>query len=132
MMSFSITCGVANMTFELLYMSPLFAGATFPVSISNCFVSICSGSIRSEKLLRCCSTSGLVGAIMRAFLFLSLFILCATMPSAMIVLPMPVGRTTSEFFFAHVAIMFSWYLLRSIVSFFNRGWLRYSGMFNLC
>ena len=73
---------------------------------------------RDENASMCCSTRGLVGAIMRT---LPLSRNSAATRTAMTVLPSPVGRIRSVFARTHCSTMRVWYPLSSTLSGTMRG-----------
>ncbi len=90
--SFSITCGVEMTTDPPAHNSALSAGDVSPVNIRMLWLGTLSIDFKKAA---CCSTKGFVGASTRTLppYFSSL----ATITnSATIVLPRPVGSTTSE------------------------------------
>lgn len=107
-MSFSSPCGVENMICAVCQSCSLFFGGISPVNSAN----FSSGkSIASLNVWRCCSASGFVGARISIFDCECWFSLCAASSSAIPVLPIPVGSTTSVFLIAAVASIVSWYSL---------------------
>ena len=85
--------------------SARFSGNIFPVSSQN--LSECTLTVR-ENVSRCWSIRGLVGARIKTLLSAGdLSKTLAATRTATVVLPKPVGRTTSEFFIEHWSAMSS-------------------------
>jgi len=110
--SFSITCGVETTTRASFQSAMRFAGGILPV---NTMISSGGRVMNFFKNEACCSTSGLVGArIMTLPLILCSRLAMTNM--ATMVLPRPVGSTTSVDCLSAAAARLSWYNLCSIAS----------------
>ena len=97
-----MTCGVETMMCLFFQSSILFSGETSPVKTAT-------ESVRVRRLLSVCAcwlTSGFVGESKR-MLLLSFDKSCAITSNAIMVFPMPVGRTTRVLAFsAECAILY--------------------------
>lgn len=107
-MSLAMHCGVEKMNSAVCQIFFLFSAGVFPVkSCMSAQVSECLISFLNE--VRCCSTRGFVGAKIRIFFkgnFLKRSIASIT---AIRVFPVPVGKTTRQFWSLQVEKIFSWY-----------------------
>lgn len=114
-----MTWGVETMTCEFCQISDRFSGGMLPVNVAT----VQPGSACLKKS-ECCSTSGFVGARIRAFPPRSPNRAAITI-SATTVFPSPVGSTHRHDSFSADEASASWYNRCSITSFLISGWEMY-------
>ena len=124
MISFWMIWGVATTIFAEPYSSFLFFLLTSPVKTitSSIFVNF-------FIVLACCSTKGFVGA--KNSILPSFFSKTSTSTKiAIMVLPRPVGKTTSVLPLRALFAMLTWYSLSSTAFSLSRGCEIYTGMYH--